>query len=536
MKQFATLVRDLDQTNRTKRKVDLLAAYFKSAPPQDRIWTIALFTGRRPKRQVGPAALRKWGAEQSKLPDWLFEECYAEVGDLAETVSLLLPPAVTFRDLSLSAMLAEIRALENRHEEEKKAYVQARWKDLPTNERFVFNKLLTGGFRLGVAQNLICRALAQSTGFPRDQWTQRLMGQWDPALLRWDDLVATIPTLTPSTPYPFCLAHPYPDPLPERPPGPLEEWLGEWKWDGIRSQLIKREGEIFLWSRGEDLINPSFPEITEAAETLPEGTVLDGEILAWSNSSNRPLPFQNLQKRLNRKKPGPSLRSRIPVVFMAYDLLESKGTDQRPKSLVERRRILEKILSLEASNSPLRISPLAPAKYWSDLAQMRHQSRDRGTEGLILKKKSSPYAVGRKRGVWWKWKIDPLSLDAVLVYAQRGHGRRSGLYTDYTFALWDGNELVPFAKAYSGLANSEIREVDRFIRQNTREKFGPVRTVTPELVFEVGFEGIVPSKRHKSGFAVRFPRILRWRQDKKAAGADHLESLRELLRATSPIP
>ena len=273
-----------------------------------------------------------------------------------------------------------------------------------------------------------------------------------------------------------------------------------------------------------------YPELAAAAARLPDGTVLDGEILPWRNS--RPLPFGELQRRIGRKSVGRKILQEVPVAFLAYDLLEHEGRDQRGQALARRRQKLEALLDHRADDRLL-LSPVLAAPDWTALATQHGESRQRGVEGFILKRHDSRYGVGRRRGDWWKWKVDPLTADAVLIYAQRGHGRRAGLYTDYTFAVRQGDGLVPFAKAYSGLSDAEIQEVDRFIQRNTRERFGPVRAVRPALVFEIAFEGIRASTRHKSGVAVRFPRILRWRRDKTIEDADTLETLKALL--TTPV-
>ena len=529
MRRFAQLVQNLDQTNGTKGKTEALARYFRTAPPADAMWTIALFSGRRPKRSIPTSLLRLWAREETGLPEWLFAECYQEVGDLAETVALLLPPATGRSERTLTEWIRWVRELGQLPEDGRRTAWREACLSLEGRERFVLLKLLTGGFRLGVAQGLILRALAQVCGRPVDVLAHRLMGPWQPEAAAWAMLTGPEGGDEElSRPYPFCLAAPLDGPPEDL--GDCANWLAEWKWDGIRAQLIRRGKECFLWSRGEELVSESFPEIIAAAQSLPPGTVLDGELLPWPSGQDHPLPFHVLQTRLGRKKPPARLIAAHPVIFLAYDLLEWDGQDGRNHSLQERRRQLESLFTPPARFPSLRLSPLLEATDWSTLTRERETSRSRQTEGLMLKALDSPYGTGRKRGLWWKWKIDPLSIDAVLIYAQRGHGRRSGLYTDYTFAVWKEDQLIPFAKAYSGLSEAEIREVDRFIKSHTREKFGPVRTVEPELVFEIGFEGLQPSQRHKSGLAVRFPRILRWRKDKRPADANQLADLERLLR------
>jgi DNA ligase-1 len=448
------------------------------------------------------------------------------VGDLAETIALLLPEG-TGSDRPLAWWVEErLLALRGRDEEEQRRAMLECWRELSGPQLFVWNKLITGAFRVGVSKRLVLRALAHASGLDAPTLAHRLMGDWRPSAEAWRRLMAAdTADADRSRPYPFFLAHPlegYPAAL-----GGLDEWLAEWKWDGIRAQLIHRGGEIFIWTRGEELVSESYPELAEAGRLLPEGTVLDGELLAWRDG--RPLPFAALQRRIGRKTLGPRILAEVPAVLVAYDLLEEAGEDVRALPLAQRRRRLERLIGALAGEAALLLSPPVAAGSWEELAALQAAARDEGAEGLMLKRLTSAYGVGRPRGEWWKWKFDPYRVDAVLIYAQRGHGRRASLYTDYTFGVWDGDALVPFAKAYSGLTDAEIREVDRFVRRHTRERFGPVRAVEPRLVFELAFEGIRRSTRHKSGVAVRFPRMARWRRDKAPEEADRLESVRALL-------
>jgi DNA ligase 1 len=528
MKRFAALFDTLDRTTATNAKVAALAAYFAAAPAADAAWAVHFLTGRRPKRLVASGRLRSWAAEAAGVEPWLFEECYHAVGDLAETISLLLPAATAGGELPLHHWVEErLMPLLGEDEAGRRAGVEAAWRELSGTALFVWTKLITGGFRVGVSQNLVVRALARVAGLDESVVAHRLMGAWEPtaeffaSLLGADTGDADI-----SRPYPFFLAYA----LEAEPAtlGEVDEWQVEWKWDGIRAQLIRRAGESFLWSRGEELITERFPELADAAAHLPDGTVLDGEVLPWSDG--RPLPFAQLQRRIGRKTLGPKILREVPVVLLCYDLLEVGGQDIRERPLWQRRTRLASLLDPLAETGRFPVSPTVPAGSWGGVTEAQQRARERSAEGLMLKRRESPYRAGRRRGDWWKWKVEPFSVDAVLVYAQRGSGRRASLYTDYTFAIWNGaGELVPFAKAYSGLTDAEIRQVDAFVRRNTREKFGPVRTVAPELVFEIGFEGIQVSTRHKSGLAVRFPRILRWRRDKPAAEADTLATVRTLL-------
>ncbi len=525
MKDFAALFTRIDESTKTTVKTAALADYFQTATPEDRLWTIALFTGRRPKRTITATRLREWAAEVAGLPDWLFEESYSIVGDLAETIALVLPPATESENQTLTHWISFIKSLSVLEDDSRKAGILKAWDSLPSTERFLFTKLLTGGFRIGVSAKLITRALAQATGQEEATLTHKLMGNWTPDTTTWDALIeADDPTADLSRPYPFYLAYGLDgfDDL-----GPPADWSAERKWDGIRGQLIVRGGDHHLWSRGEDLMTDRFPELAQLQDYLPDGTVLDGEVLAFRDET--PLSFNALQRRIGRKTVPKKVLTEAPVILMAYDLLEHLGNDIRDWPLHKRRETLAALVQDVPSAAPLRLSATVPFRTWDDLSAARDQSRDLNAEGLMLKRRDSPYLSGRKRGDWWKWKIDPLTIDAVMIYAQAGHGRRANLFTDYTFAVRNGNDLVPFTKAYSGLTDAEFREITTWVRKNTLQRFGPVRQVPPTHVFEIAFEGIQASPRHKSGVALRFPRMLRWRKDKPVDEANTLDDLKELL-------
>ncbi|WP_226778976.1 ATP-dependent DNA ligase [Oceaniglobus trochenteri] len=527
MKRFADLFLTLDQTTSTSARVAALATYFATAPEPDRLWTIALLSGRRPKRTVTTTQLRTWAAERAGIPLWLFEESYPIVGDLAETIALILPPPGATTDHSLSHWIDSIRALAPLPEDDRKAAILDAWDSLTPPQRFVFNKLITGGFRMGVSQKLMTRALSRATGIDEAELAHRLMGDWTPDSHSFASLVtAPDPTANLSRPYPFCLAYGL-----ETPPedlGPPEDWAAEWKWDGIRGQLILRAGEHFLWSRGEELITHSYPEFARAADFLPDGTVIDGELVAWTDGA--PLPFNALQKRIGRKSVSAKLLREAPVVLLAYDLLEEGGQDIRALPLEDRTARLRRLIAPLPADAPLRLPPAIAFTDWAELHALRDTSRDNAAEGLMLKRRAAPYREGRRKGDWWKWKIDPLTIDAVMIYAQQGHGRRANLFTDFTFAVRDGDALVPFTKAYSGLTDAEFNKITAWVRQNTLQRFGPVRQVKPHHVFEIAFEGIQESSRHKSGVALRFPRMSRWRHDKPASEANTLDDLKDMLR------
>jgi DNA ligase-1 len=530
MKLFAKLFAALDGTTSVNARVAALATYFREAPEEDRLWTIALLSGRRPKRSVNAAELRDWAAGRAGLPLWLFEDAYAVAGDLAETIALVLPEPTRADNAGLADWIGRIRALAGRDAEARKAAILDAWDSLGGTERFLFNKLITGGFRVGVSQTLMTRALAQATGIPEADLAHRLMGNWTPGKTTFAALVLTNdPGADLSRPYPFYLAYQLED-APESLGDPAE-WLAEWKWDGIRGQLILRGGTHHLWSRGEELITDRFPEFAQLADYLPQGTVIDGEVLAWAGE--RPLPFADLQKRIGRKTVPKRLLADSPAVLMGYDLLEADGQDLRAAPLDERRARLASLAATVPGAAPFRLSPEAAFADWPALADTRVRSRDKGAEGLMLKRRSSPYGSGRRKGDWWKWKVDPMTVDCVMIYAQAGHGRRANLYTDYTFAVRDGDTLVPFTKAYSGLTDAEFAEITDWVRKNTLERWGPVRSVPPVQVFEIAFEGIQASTRHKSGIALRFPRMVRWRRDKPVDEIDTIENLHALLAGHS---
>ena len=536
MKAFAQLFLSLDETNKTNEKVKVLKDYFIGVPDTDKMHMLALFTGRKPKRIINSTFIRTWAVEASNIPAWLFEESYHVVGDLAETMALLMPRNEHSSNKTLTEWIAELNLLAGKTEEERKIWLMESWAMLDSQERFVFNKLLTGSFRVGVSHNLVIKALAEITKLDAATLTHRIMGNWLPETYTYAQLIQEQGAADDiSRPYPFFLAYPIQETSEKRKTadeiqlalGEAGQWQAEWKWDGIRAQMIKRDGKIFIWSRGEDLATDKFPELHPFLNALPDGTVIDGEILSFQNGL--PMPFNVLQTRIGRKTLSKKIMEESPVAVIAYDCLEFEGGDIRNKTQAERRVVLEELQAATLYPETFRVSALIQFDSWQQLGEIREQSRAMIAEGIMLKRKSATYQVGRRRGDWWKWKIDPLSVDAVMIYAQKGHGRRADLYTDYTFAVWDGDKLVPFAKAYSGLTDAEINKVDYFIKRNTLEKFGPVRTVKPELVFEIGFEGINRSTRHKSGIALRFPRILRWRHDKPKEEADTLDNLRALL-------
>jgi len=562
MKAFAQLFQALDATTGQSAKLAALVAYLRVAPPADAAWATYFLAGGKPRQMVPTKRLKALAQEAAGLPEWLFEESYQAVGDLAETLALLLPPPVQPVDLPLAEWMAQLLPLRALPPEEADARLRSQWDMLAPEQRFVYFKLITGNFRVGVSRLQVTQALASVSALDPKRIAHRLMGYTQigrqPQADDYNALVAPVQEAADGDagaaadagmagqPYPFFLAHPFNQPVAEMPAllGAPGDWMVEWKWDGIRAQIVRRAGAVWVWSRGEELVTDRFPELAEAAmAALPDGTVVDGEILVWLPDEPQPRPFADLQKRLGRKTLGPKLLRELPVVLVTYDLLEHAGQDLRQQPQEARRALLEATLQPDpaaiapAAQPGLRLSTLLQGADWPDLARQREAARGMGTEGFMLKNRQAYYGVGRTKdvGVWWKWKIDPMSVDAVLIYAQRGHGRRASLYSDYTFAVWNGppddpeRQLVPFAKAYSGLTDVEIGQVDAIVRKTTRESFGPVRSVDATMVFELGFEGIGKSPRHKSGIAVRFPRMLRWRKDKTVAEADTLQTLMALL-------
>jgi DNA ligase-1 len=526
MKHFSELISALEITNKTNSKISALVDYLKTAPNKDKLWLISIFTGKRPKRPVKSTLLREWCMEITGYPEWLFLESYSSVGDLGETIALMLPDPNHHIEKSLSDWMKELIALRPKSDEVKKEYVLKAWSGLQMQERLIFNKLIGGSFRIGVSKKTLVNALAKYSGIDANQLMHSIIGNWDIDTINFEDLVnGEHINYDNSKPYPFCLAYSLEKELPEL--GEPDEWQVEYKWDGIRGQIVKRNEEIFIWSRGEELVTSQFPELVEAMSVFEDDFVIDGEILALKD--NAVLLFNDLQKRLNRKNVSKKMLEEIPVGFYVYDLMEWNGEDVRDKPMSYRRNLLEQLYSLKKTQSHIQLSEVIDFSDWNELDELRNKAREFNSEGLMLKQRNSPYHTGRKKGDWWKWKVDPLTIDAVMIYAQKGSGRRSSKYTDYTFAVKKDDGLVTVAKAYSGLTDKEITEISRFVNKNAIEKFGPVRTVKPELVFEIAFEGIAFSNRHKSGVALRFPRILRWRRDKPVSEIDDIEDVKKLI-------
>ncbi len=541
MRRFTQLFIDVDATTSTNAKVRAIQQYFHDESPENAVWALYLLMGKTRKRLITSRVLREIFLQISDVPEWLFEESASHVGDTAETIALLLrdtPIEPTGTSTAggntplhewMTSVIPQVKVIKDEEGDRLKNLVTDWWANLEDDEIFVLNKVLTGSFRMGASTKLVVKALAAEYDLTEAVLSHRLMGDIETTGEFYQALIDPNESdASPSRPYPFFLAAPID--VEKFADEQMDQWQAEWKWDGIRAQLIYREGQLFTWSRGEDLITHQFPEFEALIGVMPDGTVLDGEIVCWDGQ--QPLNFNFLQKRLGRKRVTKKLMAENPVHFIAYDLLETKGEDIRTQPLQERRRAMTALVEQYPSEFISYAEPLT-FETFEGLEEWRSRSREVGAEGLMIKALDSPYLVGRKRGYWWKHKVDPMTLDAVMIYAQAGSGKRSNLFTDYTFALWKGDTLVPFTKAYSGLDNAEIEKLDRWIRRHTTEKFGPVRSVEPFHVFEIGFEGIAASKRHKSGIAVRFPRILRWRTDKPMKEADTLENAIALLEETS---
>ncbi|MDQ7947898.1 MAG: ATP-dependent DNA ligase [Pedobacter sp.] len=528
MKRFSQLIQELELSNKTNDKISALVAYFSEADDRDKPYVIAMFTGKRPKRPVNTALIKQWAIELSGIPEWLFAESYHSVGDLSETIALILPPAARTIEKSLADWITELASLHGKTDEEKKNYILDAWNSLNSQERFIFNKLISGNFRIGVSNKMLVNAIAKQGEIDSNKIMHSIMGKWQPNEITYQQLLEGAHVNTDNSwPYPFCLAYAL-DAGPES-LGPTSLWQAEWKWDGIRGQIVKRNGELFIWSRGEELVTAQFPELHFLGDQLEDGTVLDGEILAVKDG--KVLSFSTLQQRLNRKTINKSQLNDAPIGFYTYDILEHKGIDIREEPLAKRRELLKTLINSLSNQNTIFLSPVIAFESWEHLASLRETAREINSEGIMLKKLDSIFHTGRKRGDWWKWKINPYTVDTVMIYAQKGSGRRANFFTDYTFAVRDGEQLITIAKAYSGLTDKEIKEVNSFVNKNAIEKFGPVRTVKPELVFEIAFEGIAESKRHKAGLALRFPRIARWRKDKNADEINTLDDLRQLLSA-----
>jgi len=544
LNNFSELFLNLDSSNSTNNKIEVLKNYFLSNDPIDNSWAIYLLTGKSNKRFISGRYLKNLFSELYEYPVWLIDTCYLKVGDSAEVITLLLKNKSTSRkkvllNISLNELLSKtIPDLSKLNDEEKNFKIKNMWETLPEDNHLIFNKILTGTFRVGVSIGLITKSISKLINIDEEIISHRLMGNFEPSIDSYEFLINKNINLQElnSKPFPFLLANTIEDKIFKH---SINDFQFEWKYDGIRMQLIKRSGNVSLWTRGQELVNDSFPELVDKMSHIKDDFVLDGELLVWNFKEQIAFDFSLLQKRINRKSPTRSIQIKYPIIFIAYDLLEINGRDIREIKLENRRIELEKYFSKWHNKTENNISAIFKIcnlifpKDWPDALNYKEKSRENNTEGLIIKKKTSIYSSGRKRGIWWKYKVDPMQLDAVLIYAKGGSGRRAGLYTDYSFALWKDKELIKFASAYSGLTNIEIKELDKWIRKNTIEKFGPVRSLKPEMVFEISFEKIQISKRHKSGIAVRFPRITKWRKDKKINDADSLENAYELMRKIS---
>ena len=557
-RSFGNLINNLEQCNSTKKKINLISVFIKDIDPRDGSWILLLLMSSRQKRVITGRRLKDILQASFRMPSWLIDDCFAQVGDSAETISLLWPQLkseLTDANIECSEVYNKLfnepkeskplhwwmetllPAIKDATETTQNRLILKLWSDIADQDHYLTNKLITGGFRNGVSKGLVVKSIAKAYKLDESTVLERLMKPIEINNIWFQELTHPVSinrTDRGAIPYPFYLASPVEiEKIKETPPA---DWRLEYKWDGIRGQLIKRDTGAYLWSRGEELVNHVFPEIIEMAENLPDGTVLDGEILCWQKDVRKPMAFASLQRRLGRKTVNKKLLKECPTVFLAYDILEHKSIDIRAYNLRDRLKLLESV-QLNYNHPCLVIDNEKEFAEWEELIQLRDRARLEGAEGLMIKKISSHYLSGRKRGYWWKYKHDPMTLDAVLIYAQAGTGKRANLFTDYTFALWDNSnknskdrKLVTFAKAYSGLNNSELMELDKWIRTHTIERYGPTRVVEQKQIFEIAFEGVMESKRHKCGLAVRFPRIHRWRIDKPVMEADCIEQAQALLK------
>jgi len=518
MRLFGQLLQACLQEPKTLQKISLLSDYFNEESPENMPMALHFLMGENMGRFCSGRQLREWAAQLLGLPDWLVDESYEALGDNSETISLLFPNKPSSLAHDLKAVCERIQQLKSEPIDVKKDWIIDVWSKSSRDDIYTFNKLLGGGIRIGASKKNVLKALSRTVHLDVDILEQRLLGTWEPTKIAYDALVNPDDIAGKGTcPYPFFLASPIQDV--DATLMPFSDWQIEPKWDGIRAQLVHRQEGTQLWSRGNDLISDQFPDILDSASELPYG-VYDGEVLAWG--ADGPQPFADLQKRLNRKKVTRQLLASIPCIMMLYDCLEFEGVDVREQALHERCKKIRDLRPPFYTSNPLTLNGV------SALNDYVKNARNNRVEGVIIKRLSSAYKSGRVRGDWWKLKVDPLLLDVVIMYAQKGKGIRSGLFTDYTFGVWDNNQLVPIGKAYSGLTNDEIKQVHQILNNHLTDRFGPVRGVSPCVVLEVAFDSIQESPRHKSGLALRFPRINRLRLDKPVEEANSLEDARAL--------
>ncbi len=594
MIHFTRLFNELDETNHTVEQLAALERYFKAAPAADAAWALHLLIGAKAPRALKNSQLREWISTVADLPTWLVDESCETVGDIAETLALLLPDPPTVPaggSLALHRLITErLLPLAGLGPEARRDLVVTTWRELDGAQRFIWNKLITGSFRIGVSRTQVARALGKTAGVSASVMAHRLLGFQEPTEAAFRALLAAESANENFGPYPFQTANaiksaePAGDPTIEsldlfprlvgapgtgptitRPEelGSASDWQAEWLLDGLRVQVMRRGDAVLIWSQDEELLNPEFPEIAEAAQLLPDGTVLDGDLVVWPASDVCPGTRADIQQRLSHATPGAGLQRKLPVVFIAQDIIEAAEIDQRGRPLLARRRQLAEVLapaadrhretqatrpasgSTDGSQMDLFGSPPAAAAHhapfrfraaslvsfgsWEQLASLRREARDHGAAGLILKRTESCYGASVETSAWWIWPIEPLRINAVLIAALPGHGNSPRAFSDYTFAVWCDDELVPFAKTGTGLTEIGFRAMDDFIRAHITGKFGPVRSVKAELVFELEFDSVQTSTRHKSGLVVRSARIHRRRPELSAAEADTLEALRLLV-------
>jgi DNA ligase-1 len=529
MRAFADLLERLVYTRSRNAKLKLIGDYLQATPDPDRGWALAALTGDLDLPAIKPALIR--GLVEERVDPVLFHMSRDYVGDTAETVSLLWPrpdvPPAPDIDLSLGAVVTRLRALSR---SEAPAALAALLDRLEPEERFALLKMATGALRIGVTARLAKTALAQAFGLDVEAVEEVWHGIKPPypTLFAWATGAAPQPEASALPVFrPFMLAHGL-----EELRVDMADYAAEWKWDGIRVQLVRAGGETRLYSRAGDDITGAFPDIAgafAAAGVLDGELMVKGEAQGAAEHGGAAASFNALQQRLNRKAVTGRMLADYPAFVRLYDILFDGADDLRDLPWHARRPRLE---AFAAALDPERfdVSQLIEAGDFTELDAIRAGARDAAIEGVMLKRRDSPYVAGRRVGLWYKWKRDPLTADCVVMYAQRGNGRRSSFYSDFTFGCWtEAGELLPVGKAYSGITDEELKWLDRWVRNHTLQRFGPVREVEKSLVFEVAFDSIHSSSRHKSGLAMRFPRIARIRTDKPAAEADRVETLRRLI-------
>lgn len=525
MKAFAELIFNLRKWDTENNQIRYIKEYFSISDDRDCIWAIYILLGKKIKNEFrSKQQLKKWACEYAEIPDWLFDESYSFTGDLTETISLILPGKEADSGRTLTEWMHYMESFCKSDDQGNKKKVVDAWKELDHTETYVFNKLIPGNFKSGVDEKVIIKALSKFLNIESNVISNRIKSNWHPDLISFYELFSKFnPDDIISKPYPFI-----PEEVFESEPGVLgsaADWLAEQKFKGIRCQLIFRKGKIFLWTDNGELINDKFPEFEFIKKYLPDDSVFTGSIICINNGMKSQHNY--LQARLRRKNISSKSLKESPVIFMMNDLLEYEGTDMRNKFLIERKELIKCNKFMISKNNLIKYSENIKFENWEELRTIRRKSSDTISGGIILKKKNSLFLsdINEKYLIC---KPEPLSADAVLMYALKGE--RTDLFSEFTLGVWDKGKLVSIAKINSGLSEEEIREVSEFVNNNTLEKFGPVRTVRPELVFNISFESISFSVRHKSGVVLQSPEISKWIRGKNIFDASSLENLKKFIK------